>query len=275
MLIRKTSIKTLETKLYLVFAYKHMDLNLDDVVSNCKENVPKYWYDSYLQKNKTRLSKIVFEDKKNVYLINEDTIFHPKYGGQPSDKGKVYGGNFIVNVGKAMRYKGHIVLYGKIVDGVPEVGDVFEEIDWLSRYLLMRRHTASHLFDHALRSTLESHVETLDSWLGDGWYVTFKGLIPQEEKIKAAVELENRFIKGGYSVNTRLVDRSKLLEEAKDTPNLARLPELDVYRLVKIDGFEDIACSGTHVKDVSEIGKVLYVKSEKVVEGFRIYLDLI
>jgi len=250
-------------------------LNLESVVAECKENIPRYWYDSYQQKNQTKLLKITQEDKKNVYLITEETIFHPKYGGQPSDKGIVYGESFIVNVGKAMRYRGHIILYGKIVRGTPELGVVFEEIDWPSRYLMMRRHTASHLFDHTLAATLGSNVETMDSWLGEGWYVTFKGALPSEEKLRSAIALENRLICEGSTVSTRLVEGSRLMEQARRSPNLARLPQLDVYRLVKIGEFEEIACSGTHVKNISEIGEVLYVKSESVTGGFKVYLDLV
>lgn len=249
-------------------------MNLDDVISGCKMNMPKYWEDSYLSKNKTRILKIVFEDKKNVYLVTEETIFHPKYGGQPSDKGKVYNDNFVVNVNKAMRYKGVVTLYGKVASGVPKEEEVVEEIDWPTRYLIMRRHTASHLFDHALRVAIRLNVETIDSWLGDPWYVTFKGSLPEEEKLKAAVELGNKFIAEGYAVTTRLIERSRLLEEAKESPNLARLPELDIYRMVKINGLEDITCSGTHLKNISEIGKIVYVRSEVVLEGFKVYLNL-
>ncbi|MGQ9781991.1 MAG: hypothetical protein ACUVQ8_07070 [Nitrososphaeria archaeon] len=249
-------------------------MNLDSVVAGCKENIPKYWDDSYLQKNRTRLLKVAFEDKKNVYLITEETIFHPKYGGQPSDRGVVFGKGFIVNVVRAIRHKGHIILYGKMKEGVPETGVVFEEIDWSSRYLMMKRHTASHLFDHALKITLGSNVETLDSWLGEGWYVTFKGSLPSEEKLRATITLENKFIREGYTVHTRLIDRSRLLEEAKGSPNLARLPELEVYRLVRIGEFEEIACSGTHLRNTLEIREVLYVRSEGLTEGFKVYLDL-
>lgn len=249
-------------------------MNLDNVVAGCRENVPKYWQDSYLNKNRTRLLKVVFEDKKNVYLITEETIFHPKYGGQPSDKGRVYNENFVINVTKAMRYRGIVILYGKVEVGEPKEVEVTEEIDFPTRYLMMRRHTASHLFDHALRVTIGSSVETIDSWLGNSWYVAFKGSIPEEKMLMDAVKLENKLISEGHVVTTRLIDRSRLLEEAKESPNLARLPELDVYRMVKINGFEDIACSGTHLKNILEIGTVVYVKSEAVPEGFRVYLDL-
>jgi alanyl-tRNA synthetase len=261
-------------KVILLSKCSDVDLNLDDVVSECGINNPRYWEDSYLKVNKTSLKKVVFEDKKAVYLITDPTIFHPKYGGQPSDRGRVYNRDFSVNINKAMRYKGFIVLYGKVEFGVPREGEVVEEIDWPLRYMLMKRHTASHLLDHALRSILGFNIETLDSWLGDDWYISYKGPLPDEERLKEAVELENRLINEGYDVSSRLVDRARLLEEAKDTPNLTRLPELDTYRLVKINGFEDIACSGTHLKNVSEIGKVVYIRSESVPDGFRVYLSL-
>ncbi|MEM3403397.1 MAG: alanyl-tRNA editing protein [Nitrososphaeria archaeon] len=249
-------------------------MNLDDVVSGCESNNPKYWEDPYLKLNKTLLRKVVFEDRKAVYLITDPTIFHPKYGGQPSDRGKVYGKGFSVNINKTMRYKRFIVLYGKVEFGVPREGDVVEEIDWSLRYTLMKRHTASHLLDHTLRLTLGSHIETIDSWLGDDWYISYKGPLPAEELLKKAVELENSLIKEGYIVSSRLVSRASLLEEAKNSPNLTRLPELDVYRLVKINGFEDIACSGTHLRSISEIGKVIYIRSEPMQDGFRVYLSL-
>ncbi|MGD0328933.1 MAG: alanyl-tRNA editing protein [Nitrososphaeria archaeon] len=250
-------------------------MNLDKVVLGCEVNVPKYWQDSYLNKNKTRILRVMFEDKKNVYLITEETIFHPKYGGQPSDKGRVYNEKFVINVNKTMKYKGIVILYGKVEVGEPKEGEVTEEIDWSTRYLMMRRHTASHLFDHALEVVTGSKVETIDSWLGDSWYISFKGSSPGEELLRNAVELENKIIAEGYAVSTRLVDRSRMLEEAKDSPNLARLPELDFYRIVKINGFEDIACSGTHLKNIAEIGNIEYVRSETVSEGFKVYLNLL
>ena len=249
-------------------------MNLDNVILDCKENAPLYWSESYLQTNETNLTKVVFEDKKNVYLITEKTIFHPKYGGQPSDNGRVFSKDFEARIGKAMHYKGFIILSGKVVRGIPVEGEVVEEINWPSRYLMMRRHTASHLFDHALRVTLNSNVETLESWIGDSWYIAYKGPIPEEDELKTALELENEYVRYGYDVSTRLVNRSKLLEEAEDSPNLSRLPKLDLYRLVKINNFEDIACSGTHLKNISEIGKVAYVKSESQEESYRVYLRL-
>ncbi len=249
-------------------------MQLTDVVEGLPPTRFYYWEDSYAKKHSGEVLRLLREDKRDVYLALDETIFHPKSGGQPSDRGTITGEDFKLQVKKSMLLGSHIILWGRILDGTPSIGPVLQEIDWEWRNLLMRRHTAAHLFDHCLSSARGGEVETTDSWLGDPCYAGYKGQTPSTEILGKAVELENDLVKKGLTVTTEVIPREILVERATRAPNLWRLPDLSEYRLVTIEGCMPIPCGGTHVRNASEISMFRIVRNEQLNDNFKVYFEV-
>jgi len=61
---------------------------------------------------------------------------------------------------------------------------------------------------------------------------------------------------------------------APNAPNLQRLPMLEKYRIVTIEGCLPIPCAGTHLRNIREIGKTRLNAVEQLETDFRIYYDV-
>ena len=150
-------------------------LNLEEMVLGLKRTELTYLREMNRDHDDARIIKIIPEKATHVYLILDRTLFHPKGGGQPSDRGTIRSDKFEVNVKKALYCQGVVVHWAKVICGEPVVGPVTCEIDWALRHLVMRRHTAAHLLDHCLALETSRRVETTDSWLGDPCYLGYAG----------------------------------------------------------------------------------------------------
>ena len=226
-------------------------MRLEELARGIAETEVLYWNDAYLKVFEANIVRLEPDEKKHFYAILDRTAFHPKSGGQPSDRGIIQGEGFKIEVKKAMLAGSIIVHWGKLLEGSPNAGKVKGEIDWVWRYLLMRRHTAGHLLDHCLAIVTGKRVETTDSWLGDECYVGYKGEPPSIEHSKTVEELENRLIEQGASVKVETISYEDLKERAPEAPNIYRLPMLESFRIVTIEGCEPIPCGGTHIKNIS------------------------
>lgn len=215
----------------------------------------------------------VVEEKNSVYVALDRAIFHPRSGGQPSDRGTIEGSSFRVDVKRAMLQAGVIIHYGR-VEGKPDTGPVTCRIDWSNRFLLMRRHTAAHLLDFCLATHTSSRVETTDSWLGDDPYVGYGGTVPSNLDLERLQELASNFIQQGLDVEIKTLDRAAAEQLIGDAPNLARLPKSEKLRIVTIKGQLPIPCGGTHVRNLKEIGVMEVRRAEPAEAGFRLHFEV-
>lgn len=249
-------------------------MRLEELVEGLPETGLVYHRDSYAKALKTSILRVELDEKRAAYLVLDQTVFHPKSGGQPSDKGFIVGAGFRVEVRKAMAHGRVVVHWGKVLEGAPKPGEALCEIDWGWRYLLMRRHTAGHLLDHCLAQALGRRVETLDSWLGEPCHVVYGGETPSPEELRRAEGLENEMITRGAPVRVEHLSREELAERAPDAPNIARLPPLKSFRVVTIEGCSPIPCGGTHLADITEIGTFSVARAEPAEKGFKLYYDV-
>jgi alanyl-tRNA synthetase len=227
------------------------------------------------QREQATVLKVVPEKRTHAYLILDRTIFHPKGGGQPSDRGVIHSGDYEVAVKKAIYYRGIVVRWGKITRGTPTEGGATCELDWDHRHLVMRRHTAAHLLDHCLAETTSNRVQTTDSWLGDPCYVGYSGNPPNKQLLRNTEDLANRMIVNGGQVKIEFLTPEQAKTLLQDAPNYERLPDLPEVRTVTIDGCQPIPCGGTHVSDMAEIGKVSVVKAEQMpTQSFRLHFSV-
>jgi len=231
-----------------------------------------YLQDSYLQSADGDVLRVV-EEKNSAYLALDQTIFHPRSGGQPSDQGTIEGSSFRVDIKRAMLQAGVIIHYGKI-EGKPETGPVTCKINWPNRFLLMRRHTAAHLLDYCLATHTSSRVETTDSWLGDDPYVGYGGPVPSNLDLERLQDLANSLIQKGLNVEVTTLDRAVAERLVAGAPNIARLPKSEKLRIVTIEGQLPIPCGGTHVRNLKEVGALEVRRAEPAERGFRLHFEV-
>ncbi len=249
-------------------------MELRELVKDMPQTELVYLKDSYMKKMKAQVIKVQLEKKRDVYLILNKTIFHPQNGGQPADTGIINSQDFKVQIKKVMMVDGIVVHWGRIEEGKPEESEVQCEINWLSRYTYMRRHTASHLLDYCLNKATDKIFETFGSWLGSQCYIGYKGLTPPFNTILEAVKIGNTVIEKGEEVKIQTITHKELLSRASNAPNLSRLPILDFYRIVTIHGFNPIPCAGTHVNNTHEIGKIILLNVDSSSSQFKLYYDV-
>ena len=251
-------------------------LELDEIANGQPNTELLYLRDMALRQSQARVIKVVYEKGTHTYLVLDQTIFHPKGGGQPSDRGLIRSHDYEVTVKKAIHYKGVVVLWTKLVRGSPVEGEAVCVLDWPYRHLVMRRHTAAHLLDHCLAEVVGTRVQTTDSWLDDPCYVGYAGDVPSEEALRGTEALANQMISKGASVTIRFLSSEEAKRLLHNAPNYERLPELPEIRTVTIDGCKPIPCGGTHVNNLLEVGGISGARAERVSSNsYRLHFSVI
>jgi alanyl-tRNA synthetase len=249
-----------------------MDLN--EIVQGCNGTDLLYLRDMELTKTQATITRAIPDKGNHFYLVLDKSIFHPKGGGQPSDKGKLTGDAFQVSVKKVIDNRGVLVYWVKGVTGTPVLGPVLCELDWDNRVLISRKHSAAHLIDHCLSSVTKTHVQTTDSWLGEESYLGYVGKLPTPESLRDVEHLAKQMITDGAQVTISFLNAAEA-GKFKNAPNFERLPNLPQLRIVTIVGCEPIPCGGTHVANISQIGELSLQRASQVDErGYRIYFTV-
>jgi Ser-tRNA(Ala) deacylase AlaX len=149
------------------------------------------------------------------------------------------------------------------------------ELDWLYRYLVMRRHTAAHLLAHCLASTTPKQVQTTDSWLDETCYVGYKGKAPDLQTLSKSKDLANSMIAKGAEVKINFLTPEQGKSLIQRAPNFERLPDFDEIRTVTIDGCNPIPCDGTHVPNINGTKLVKIIKAEQMPdETYRVHFSV-
>ncbi len=212
--------------------------------------------------------------KDGKYIILDKTAFYPAGGGQPCDEGFIIRGSErfrVVFCGKFSGEISHEVDHQGLVEG----DEVSCELDWARRYKLMRSHTASHLISAVIYANSDAKIT--GNQLGvDKSRMDFSMDDYHPEKIKEFIDKANIIIERDLPVSVYSVSR----QEALNRPELARLakglPEnIPNIRVVKIGDVDEQADGGTHVKSLSEVGRVELLKTEnKGSSNRRLYFAL-
>ncbi len=215
-----------------------------------------YMDDSYLKNWNTKATNV----KDGKYIVLEKTAFYPKGGGQPWDEG------FITKDDKKFKVVYVGKFSGKIsheVDkfGLKEGDEVCCEIDWSRRYTFMRYHTACHLISNILYKRANAKI-TGNQIEMDKSRMDFSMIDYSPEKLRAYVDEVNKIIKQNLPITIDYMSKNDVLGK----PELARLaiglPEnIKEFRVVKIGDIDTQVDGGTHVSQLSEIGKIEVIKT--------------
>ena len=227
-----------------------------------------YYENTYLDEVHTRIMR-TGRDDLGTYVIFEQTIFHPQGGGQPDDRGYFTLDGFAVNVmGLSVENDGirHYVEGGSI-ENVYGNQEVKMKINLKNRILFARYHTAGHLIANALELKYPELVGCKGNHFPNRAAVTFKlrcdeSSFPQKENYREYDLGEVKAFLNGE------VQGLILKKEPITVLNLGR-------RSVQIGNMKPYACGGTHVKNVSEIGKIKISKVKfKRNDGLKVSYNL-
>ncbi|MEM1635080.1 MAG: alanine--tRNA ligase-related protein [Thermosphaera sp.] len=132
------------------------------------ETVLLYLDDPYLREAAATLLDSSCDKPGRCYLVFDKSIFHPRSGRQPSDTGFVIDQGFSFKVEKVLMVKGVLAHYGRVLQGSPPVKGSLVKLllDWETRHLVIRLHTAGHVLDYAVSKAYGRVVNTLDAHHG-------------------------------------------------------------------------------------------------------------
>ncbi len=216
----------------------------------------KYYQDSYLQ----TLDAVVLSVDDAIVELDQ-TIFYPLGGGQPGDTGSISGANKTSDIIDTRKDRETGSIYHQLADETHgfEIGDkVTLTIDWDRRYKHMRMHSAMHLLGSLIPvpvtgGSLGAEKSRLDFELGD--YL---------------IDKDNLTLKINLLIDeAHEVEFGEISEQCLDeNPDLVRTMSVQPprgagnIRTVRIKDVDYQPCGGTHVNNVSEIGRVRISKIE-------------
>ncbi len=207
---------------------------------------------------------------KDNEIVLDRTAFYPEGGGQPHDTGKIINENefSVIEVKKENEYVIH-----KLDRNFTGSLKVKGEIDWGRRYAHMRHHTAIHIMSGVLYKKYNARITGsqiyTDKARMDVNYELKKEDLPILEKEA------NEIVEMNLNVNIKYINRNEMKQDlVRVREDL--LPDVDIIRVIEIEGFDMQADGGTHVRKTGEVGKIVISKFEnKGKNNKRIYLNLL
>ena len=208
----------------------------------------------------------------------DKTAFYHLGGGQPADTGKLSWEKNEINV-VDVRKKNRI---RHMVDGdLPEVGTEIEgKLDWTKRYSHMRMHTSQHLVSAVVNELYSS--DTVGNQIGQSKSrIDFKPLKLSVDQLNDLEDNVNSYIEKDLKVEISEKDRSEL----EDNPDIRSSMSSGLWkmlpssvkrlRVISIGDIDVCPCAGTHVRSLSEIGKVNFIKKDnKGAQKLRLTYEL-
>ena len=206
------------------------------------------------------------------------TAFYHLGGGQPADTGKLSWDQneiTVVDVRKKNRIR-------HMVNGdLPEVGTEVEgKLDWTKRYSHMQMHTSQHLVSAVVNESYGS--DTVGNQIGQAKSrIDFKPLKLSVDQLNDLEDEVNTYIDKDLKVEISEKDRSELennpdIRSSMSSGLWKMLPSsVKRLRVISIGDIDVCPCAGTHVRSLSEIGKVKFIKKDnKGAQKLRLTYEL-
>ncbi len=207
-----------------------------------------------------------------------ETAFYHLGGGQPADTGKLSWDQkevTVVDVRKKNRIR-------HMVDGdLPEVGtEVKGKLDWKKRYSHMRMHTSQHLVSAVVNEFYNS--DTVGNQIGQAKSrIDFKPLKLSVDQVNNLEDEVNSYIEKDLKVEISEKDRTELennpdIRSSMSSGLWKMLPSsVKRLRVISIGDIDVCPCAGTHVRSLSEIGEVNFIKKDnKGAQKLRLTYEL-
>ena len=186
----------------------------------------------------------------------------PGGGGQPADRGTL-GGAAVTGVREESN--GDIV---HVLEGPVPQGRVPGAVDAARRRDFMAQHTGEHILAQALLQAGGLH--TISVHFGDEEAtIEVKADAIDDSVLAEAERIANRVIRENRRILIHEVHRSEASRFA-----LRRAPpaEEERLRIVEVEGFDLVGCSGVHVRSTGEVFLIKAVSQEKIRGRVRLHV---
>jgi misacylated tRNA(Ala) deacylase len=201
------------------------------------------------------------------FVVLDQTAFYPLGGGQPSDTGRLVRGDGSEVMVREVKKKGEVV--HRLEGPIPSDGETVKGlIDWDTRYGHMRMHTAQHLVSAVVFDLFGSHTVGNQIHV-DHSRIDFHPAELSSEDLERIQARCNEKVQASLPVTIYEQDR----EELEKRKGMLRIT-LDLVprsvrrlRIVEIEGYDVCPCAGTHVRNLSELGRVRILKKENKGKG--------
>ena len=233
---------------------------------------PLYLSDPYARTCSARVLAVT----EGKFVTLDASIFSPRGGGLVSDTGKlmrksdaaVFPVLYVVKKDGAIQHEVE-------KEGLSAGDEVTCEIDWERRHRLMRSHTAGHILSAIMFRKngilITGNAIDIDKSRFDFSMETF-----DKDAFQTLIDEANAAIARNLDVSVSHLAR----EQALLLPGMVKLagalpPEVKELRIVKIGDVDEQADGGVHVKNTSEIGKIVFLSAEnKGKSNRRVYFKL-
>ncbi|WP_045410883.1 alanine--tRNA ligase-related protein [Vibrio owensii] len=207
-----------------------------------------FWDDPYQVELESTVSRV---DGPCIEL--EETIFYAESGGQESDTGTIGG----IQVIKAEK-QGLSIVYTLEREPNFQAGAVVTtQIDWVRRYALMKLHFAAEVILEVVThrfpemTKVGAHISADKSRIDFEWHESVKPLLPELQQQAQSV----------------IDSHADIISDFSDTS--------EQRRYWKVEGFAQVPCGGTHLKNTSEVGRI-QLKRKNIGKGKeRIEISLV
>lgn len=210
------------------------------------------------------------EEGDKVKIILDRTPFYAESGGQKGDKGKLFNYSCELEVATCEKNK-DIFLHECIIKKGRIERDmvVTAEVDKISRNLISKNHTATHLLHKALKDILGQHVEQAGSLVSEDRlrfdFTHFENISKDDlEQIERIINIK---IAEGMNVIVEETELKKAIE--KGAVALFGEKYENKVRLIEVGDYSKELCGGTHVSNSGQIGIFKILSESGVAAGVR------
>lgn len=199
----------------------------------------------------------VVEDKDaKTVLFLDQTVFYPQGGGQPYDTGTISGGGTTFVVEQVRFVEGNVQHIGHFEGGRFMQGeDVMCKVDTDRRKLHTRLHSAGHVLDMAVNELGYDWIPGKGYHFPEGAYVEYQGDLGGEDKEEVGAKITQTIgdiLSRNLETEIRFVSKDEMAQLCRHVPEY--LPKDKSSRVVLYGDF-GVPCGGTHVANLSDIGR--------------------
>ncbi|MCE5257321.1 MAG: hypothetical protein LLF89_10815, partial [Spirochaetaceae bacterium] len=220
-----------------------------------------YYEDPRLARTVARIAGIESSESGRTIILDR-TIFFPEGGGQPSDLGTLGGFQLL-----AVKESGGRIIH--LLDGGSSLA-VGDEVELVLDTARRRDHTLQHSGQHLLSAVLEHEMDihTIGFHLGLNYStIDVNGMLLEKKMIDRVEASVNAWIGEDRPIRTHICPP----EDLASFKLRRKLPEgKEVIRVVEMDGYDWVACCGTHAPSTGALRVFKILSCEKYKGGTRI-----
>ena len=203
----------------------------------------------------SKVERIFKNEAGKDVIVLDRTVFYPQGGGQPYDTGEISADNFKFKADEVRFIDGEVLHIGEYISGAAKPGNNCKcKVDSERRALNTRLHSGGHVIDMAITQLGLNWTTSKGYHFPDGPYAEYLGELESDDKEELIDKLNLKIaeiISSGLKTELKFMDKSEMHEYCHYVPKF--LPEDKPGRVVLYGDF-GMACGGTHVAEIADVG---------------------